>query len=285
MKRWYKYLLNYDTDRKFMPKDEAFEDHKRSMKGYNSSKGYSSKEDFFTVHFHGAHPRHGHYHGYLINRLKKEGDILSIGSGRCVNELLLMEEGFAVTCSDLEQPCQQETMQLFPHLKFMKYDVTKGSASRKFDSVISLSMFYLFDEEELLRVFKNVRDSLKSGGTFVFDPGGAENNLITRIIDDIICPSEMLMLKFLKKLLRRENCVVTKKHHGCRTTDAEIISIARRSGFDLCDMKKYDHFTEFGMRSIFFGKMPKKMVELLGRVVPYIRMFCFKKVDSSIDKM
>jgi len=277
MKTWYKYFINPGNEKKFIPLDATFDDHKRSMEGYDSSKGYLSKEEFFENYFHRAHLRHKYYHDYLKAHLKKEDDTLSIGSGRCVNELLLMEDGFNITCSDLEQPCRRETMRLFPRLQFMNYDVTKGPASRKFDRIISLSMFYLFDNAQLSEIFKNVADSLRAEGTFILDPCGAENNLGTRLIDDFICPSEMALIKILKKIFRGEDCVVAKKHQGYRTTDAEIISIAKRAGLDLCDMEKYDYFTEFGMRSNIFGRLPKRLVGLLGRAVPYVRMFNFKK--------
>lgn len=277
MKKWYKYRLSCKEEERSLPKDTTFDDHKRSMMGYSCDKGYSSKEEFFKTHFYDAHPRHRYYHDYLTSHLKKGDDIFSVGSGRCVNELLLIEDGFNVTCSDLEQPCRNETMRLFPDIRFMEYDITKGPVAHKFDSVISLSMCYLFDEEDLSRVFKNISDNLKPGGTFILDPCGAEDNLGTRFIDDLLCPSEMILIKILKTLLHRDGRVITKKHHGYRTTDAEIAAIAGKAGLSLCDIKKYDYFTEFGMRSNIFGMLPRGFVEVFGRAVPYIRMFSFKK--------
>jgi len=277
MKIWYKHFMNYEDKKKFLPKDATFDDHKKSMDGYDSSKGYGSKEDYFRVHFYNEHPRLRRYHAYLKVHLKKDDEILSVGSGRCVNELLLAEEGFNIMCSDLEQPCKEETMRLFPCVQFMKYDVTKGPTARKFNCIFSLSMFYLFDEKQLLNVFENIANSLEPGGNFIFDPGGAKNNIITRLIDDFICPVETWLIKILQKVIKKKDCVVTKKHQGYRATNKEIISIANRAGFSLCDIKTDDYFTEFGMRSILFSRLPKGLVGLLGRSVPYVRMFCFKK--------
>jgi SAM-dependent methyltransferase len=276
MKTWYKYSLNYDNGKKFLPKDETFDDHKKSMQGYDSSKGYCSKEQFFKVYFYDGHSRHRDYHDYLKKNLKKGDEILSIGSGRCVNELLLTEEGFNITCSDLEQPCQRETMWLFPHLKFVKYDVTKAPSDHKFDSIVSLSMFYLFDEKQLFEVFKNIADGLKHGGIFVFDPGGAEDNLLTKLIDDVLCPFEAYLRVISHKVLKRENCIVTKKHQGYRAANDEIVSMANKAGFRLCDIKTDDYVTEL-RRIRFFELLPEKFVGLFGRSAPYVRIFNFKK--------
>ncbi|MFA5142594.1 MAG: class I SAM-dependent methyltransferase [Candidatus Omnitrophota bacterium] len=277
MRSWYKYFINYNTEEKIVAKDASFADHKKSMEGYSSAKGYGSKEDFFRTHFLNAHPRHRYYHDYLRTHLNKADNILSIGSGRCVNELLLAEEGFSITCSDLEQPCMGETARLFPGMRFMKYDVTKGPVEDKFDSIICLSIFYLFDKTMLAEVFRNVSDSLKPGGSFIVDPCGAENNVWTRIIDDIICPLEMVLIMFLKRLTGKRRCIVTKKHQGYRTTNAELTAIAGKAGFRLRSIEKYDHFTEFGMRSNFFSRLPKGIVRLFGRGAPYVRMISFEK--------
>jgi len=277
MKKWYKYSLNYKDNTRYFPKDTTFEDHKRSMRGYEPDKGYGSKEEFFKTYFYEAHPRHRHYHDYLKRHLKKGDNILSIGSGRCANELLLIEEGFDITCSDFEQPCREETIALFPGLRFIRYDVTRAPVESKVDSMVSLSMFYLFDADQLAGVFKNISDSLKPGGNFILDPGGAENNLGTRLIDEIICPLEAWLIKILHKILKNKNCVVAKKEQGYRTTDAEIMSIAKKAGFSLYDTEHKDHLTEFGMRSVILGRMPRGVVELFGRAVPHVRMFAFKK--------
>lgn len=276
MKKWHKYFLSYENEKKFLPRDETFDDHKASMHWNDSDKGYGSKEEFFKIYFYGAHPRHRFYHDYLTRKLKKEDEVLSVGSGRCVNELLLMEEGFNITCSDLDRVCQKPAENIFPHMKFFKYDAARGSCEHKFDCVISLSVFYLFDKDELLRVFAHIADSLKAGGTFIFDPGGAENNLLTKMIDDFICPSEPNLVRIARKVIKGKKSFVTKKHQGYRTTNGEIITIAGKAGFQLRDMECGDYMTEL-RRSIFFQKLPDSIVGLLGRTAPYVRMFNFKK--------
>lgn len=275
MRKWYKYIVNYENNVRFVQRDEAFSDHKKSM-FYDSNIGYNSKEEFFKVYFYNGNHRCKIYNNYLRRYLKKEENILSVGSGRSINELLLIEDGFDIVCSDLELPCKEEVLRLFPNLRFVKYDVTTFPFKTKFDSVISLEMFYLFDKNTLSRVFKNVAECLKAGGRFILCPGGAEDNLFSYINDEIICNCEANLLHIVQRLRRRE-CVVTKKHQGYRTKDEEIVSAAEGVGFNLCNLEKTDYLTEFGMRSILLGKVPKRIIGIIGRVIPCVRMFTFMK--------
>jgi len=276
MRRWYKYILNYESNQKFFPKDETYNDHRESMGGYKSDRGYSSKEEFFRVYFYDAHPRIKYYHDYLKQHLKKEEKTLSIGSGRCVNELLLMEDGCDIICSDLAQPCKQETLGIFPKLRFVKHDIISSLFEYKFDCIISLSLFYLFDEKYILNVFKNVAESLKSGGKFIFDIGGAEDNLCSYIIDEFICKYGTRLKKLVQNNIRQKKCVTAKKHHGYRSKNEEIISIAKMAGFTLCDIKCSDYITEISRNSLL-SKLPKRIINIIGRPVPYVRMFNFVK--------
>lgn len=275
MRKWFKYILNYENNVRFVQKNEAFSDHKKSM-FYDSNIGYSSKEEFFKVYFYDGNHRYKIYNNYLRQYLKKEEDILSIGSGRCINELLLIEDGFDIVCSDLGQPCNEETLRLFPNLKFVKYDIRVFPFETKFDSIISLEMFYLFDKNILSRVFKNVAESLKVGGRFILSPGGAEDSLFSYINDEIIINCETNLLHIVQRLRRRE-CVVTKRHQGYRTKDEEIVSAAEDAGFSLSSLEKADYLTEFGMRSILLGKVPKRIIAIIGKLIPCVRMFTFVK--------
>lgn len=108
MRKWNKYILNYESVLSFLQKDVTYCDHKNTMGGYNAENGYGNKEEFFRVYFY-SQLRFKYYHDYLKENLKKSEKVLSIGSGRCINELLLAEEGFDITCSDLDQPCREKT--------------------------------------------------------------------------------------------------------------------------------------------------------------------------------
>lgn len=276
MRIWYKYFLSHAGGQRYVPKDETFDDHKRSMQGYDASRGYSSKEEFFKTYFHEAHSRHRDYHDYLAGTIDRSARILSIGSGRCVNELMLADQGFDVTCSDLDWPCREEAARLFRDMKFTRYDATRAPAHSSYDCVVSLSMFYLFDREQLVKVFANIAGSLRPGGLFILDPGGAQDNLITRLIDCVICPLECAMVKLLLGILKKKRYIVTKKHQGYRTTDRDIVSAAGKAGFELRDMRTCDYLTELH-RSRLFEKLPDALVGALGRSAPYIRIFKFRK--------
>ncbi len=282
MKKWYKYILNYENSQKFLSRDETYDDHRKSMHGYKSDRGYGNKDEFFKVYFYNiynnlANSRFRHYHSYLKNRLEKGKEILSIGSGRCVNELLLIENGYNIICSDLEQTCMKETMRIFPRLRFVKYDVRKSPFGQKFDSIISLSIFYLFDEQELLRVFKNIAGSLKLCGKFIFDPGGAENSFLTYLIDEIVCKIESRPRWIVKSIIEKRRSVIAKKHQGYRSKDKEIILLAEKAGFRLDNLKSSNYTVEIGRSVLLSRLLPHTVIKRIGKLVPHVRMFSFVK--------
>lgn len=281
MRRWFKYLLNCSDNVKYLPIDQSFEDHARTMGGYTSDIGYTSQDDFFQVYFYNGHARLKAYAQQLSTKLERGEKILSIGSGRCVNELLLMKEGHDVICSDLTQPCKEATMKIFPNLHFVEFDIISSPFRQKVDSIISLSVFYLFDKDMLQTVFKHVAMSLNKGGKFIFDPGGATNSFWTRTMDEVICKYEAYLKAFLFGLLGRKNCVVTKKHHGYRNTNQEVVAIAESCGFKLVGVHCSDPITEVE-RAWFLRHLVKKYSPLrrlickFGSMMPYVRMFAFK---------
>ena len=275
MRKWYKYIVNYENNLRSLPKDKTFCEHKEWM-GHDSGRGYNSKEEFFRTHFYNGRPQVRHYHDYLRQYLKKEEEVLSVGSGRCINELLLIEQGFNIVCSDLDQPHREETLRLFSNLRFINYDITSSPFSYKFDSIICLSIFYLFDRDQLFMAFKNINGSLRPGGKFILDPGGATDNLITYINDEIICKYEAYLLHMIQKL-RKRRCVVSKKHQGYRTTNKEMILIAKKAGFTLSNLESGDYLTEIGKRSMLLQRFPERIINAIGRFSPYVRMFTFIK--------
>ncbi len=71
------------------------------MGGYSSDESYLEKDTFFQRHFV---RRYAIYDEYLRRHLDKSEEILSIASGRCVNELRLIDDGYSVSCSDIQFP-------------------------------------------------------------------------------------------------------------------------------------------------------------------------------------
>lgn len=268
MRKWYKYLLTCDTAR------------------YNKygnppeKKNPDNREDFFRTYFaHGPHSvRFRHYHNFLQRHLSKEEKILSVGSGNCVNEVLLMEQGFNIICSDIEQPDRKETFKLFPHIRFVRHNIKTHSFIYRFDCIISLSLLYLFNEQELPQVFQNMADSLEPGGRLIFDFGAAEDNVFTYLLDEGICKLEMGSRQLLHYVTGRKRNTLFKKHHGYRTKNKEVISIAEEAGFVLQSLTTADYLTEL-KRSNIFNKLGEKTLGRMGKFVPYVRMFVFAKKD------
>ena len=89
MRKWYTYWLDPDcTGKIYVPLDTTYDDHKESMGSYKADNAYKSKIKFFNTYFFNYQQnRSEYYDNFLRKHLKKQGDILSIASGRCANEL------------------------------------------------------------------------------------------------------------------------------------------------------------------------------------------------------
>jgi SAM-dependent methyltransferase len=199
--------------------------------------------------------------------------IFSIGSGRCVNEAFLVSKGYDILCSDLEWPCKEQTLLLFPELKFMVFDVMSDTMEYRFDCVISLSMCYLFDKNDLQKAFKKIYDIIKPGGRFILDPGGAEDSAMTYFIDEIVCRFEAQIGR-LKNF--RESQVVEKKWHGYRSKNYEIVSVSESVGFKPHSFKVANYTTEIERSRLLTG-LPAVLRKVIGRHMPYVRLFTFIK--------
>lgn len=293
MRKWYKYYFDDSFDgivRKDMDKD--YNDHSSSMGTYLPCESYDSKEAFFNKYYFGAdHRKFGfllrwkeYYNDFLEKHLDKAHGILSIGSGRCANELFLAGKGYKILCSDLEQlPAYDRTKKLFPDFEYMILDILESPAPRRHDAVISLSLIYLFDSNKLERFFNNVAGSMKTNGVFILDSGGAPDNLFSYLVHDIMLKYEAKSIHFLRRVLKHKRSGLVVKHEGYLRSDAEIVKVAAKSGLVLRAKNDYDTLREF-RRSVLFNKFIKegsafeKMFEELGRGVPFIRMFKFEKV-------
>jgi len=156
MRIWYKTLI---VPAEGMPKsaelDETFSDHATTMGGYECE-GYDSVEEYYTCHYYFS-PRHVCYERFLRCHLPKQGRVLSLASGRAVNEMRLVNEGYDILCSDLEPVCPQQTEKLFPGYRFMRFDILRSPLpSAHFDAVLSLGYAYLLDDKNLELFFSRV---------------------------------------------------------------------------------------------------------------------------------
>ena len=71
--------------------------------------------------------------------------------------------------------------------------------------------------------------------------------------------------------------------NGWRRTNQEIINCAKKYGLDIVTTKNYDYLTEFkrsyilSRLKIFDYYLMRKIFSFVGHLVPYIRMFKFRK--------
>ncbi len=283
MRAWYKYLLIDAKEDALKDIDENFEDHIKTM-NYAQEKGFSSKEDFYQTYYENHHERYKTYQQMLTANISLEEEVLFLGSGRCVNEAVLKEQGYRVTCSDLNVLKPVQT--LFPELSYVSYDVTKGVyPEKKVDVIVALSVFFLFDQNRLREVIQNMKGSLTPGGTIIFDMGGAEDNVWTRFFDWIVQGFEMFIKMIYVNLLRAQRMKLIKKQHGFRYKDKEIINLFAQEGFTLKDIDRSDYTTELE-RSLVLGRLSRsimvvrKFLSRIGRVSPYVRIFVFQREHS-----
>lgn len=286
MRKWYKYYLDCSINGiKTVGIDSSFDDHSRAMGNFDPDAAYDDKALFFKKYFFGyQYNRLEHYNDFLEKHLNKEDEILSIASGRCANELWLIEKGYKVTCSDIDvMNAYKKTKELFPSLNWIKIDILQEPVINKFDSIVCLSLIYLFDMKKLSLFFSNIAQSLKPGGYLILDSAGAPDNMLSFSIHDIYLKFETILKGLLKCILKGRMTDLVIKDFGYRRTDKEIIEVAAKYGLRLAAQKNYAFLTEF-RRSLIFNKLIKdgtvieKFFAILGRKIPYIRMYKFKKI-------
>ena len=89
MRVWYKFFLykksKIDTNLK---KDKEFSEHEKSIGGYDANAHYRNKSLFLQKYLTN---RYHVYFTFFKKNLLKEYKILSLGSGRCISELSLLD--------------------------------------------------------------------------------------------------------------------------------------------------------------------------------------------------
>jgi SAM-dependent methyltransferase len=285
MRKWFKYRLVESKKKTVYEKiDCNFDDHQKAMGGYTVDKAYESKDALFREYYYGYHlGRLESYAHFLKKHLKKSDKILSIGSGRCLNEIRLLEEGYQVVCSDLVvSEAVLATKALFPSLEFTVLDITKNPTNVKYDKIIALSLIYLFDDEKLTRLFINVSQSLKDGGGLIIEIPGIPDNFMGNFFYHYYLKFELFILNLIRFVVKKSSQGTAIKHHGYLRGDEEIINFANNHGFGLVDK------TEFGFLGDLYGRSIS--LQLLFKFAPFLakpkfhaRMLFFrKKINSGV---
>ena len=283
MRPWYKFTVSDGANESiYQPISESFGDHERDIGGYGETDAYETKQSYFERYYFGNR-RIENYDLFIQKTLTEGQNTLSLGSGRCANELMLQERGYRVTCSDLGQPrALQATRRIFPQLEHVQLDILAECPPKRYDAILCLSVIYLFDDDQLDRFFKNVREGLVGGGSLIFDAPGSPDTLPAWFLHDILLKFEAQTFRLLRTIKRRRDPGLIRKHHGYRRTDTEILEIATANRFHLICQENYDFLTEFERSYVLRRLMNRSfrirgMFERIGRSFPYARMYQMKR--------
>ena len=265
-----------------LKKDKDFSEHEKSMGGYDANAHYRNKSLFLQKYLT---DRYHVYFTFLKKNLLKEYKILSLGSGRCISELLLLDFGYNITCSDMEIPrCYEQSKKIFKDFRYEKLNILSDNLSQKFNSIICFSMLYLFEKKELEIFFKKTNNALEPNGLLIVDPGGGENNFFSFICDQIYLPFESFLV-FLFSKFSKKKYFLFKKHQGYRFSNNELMKIASKNGFELLKVEQSDYYQELKRSKIInfiINKFPKTKIILaiFGKFIPYVRIFKFKRINE-----
>ena len=281
MKKWNKIIIDRSNKITKVNKPKNFKDFSEEMGGYDVNEYYKSKKSFFEFYFHGRYVIWSNYLKSSINPFTKT---LSIASGNGINELALISNNFNIICSDLEIPqCYEALKKLFGHFDYLKLNILKDIINIEFDNIYSISTCYIFSDQNLEKFFINVHKMLKKNGILILDFGGSEYNLTSFFFIDIYLVIETYLIYYLSKIFNKKIGFKFYNNFGYRRKNCEIKKFAKKFGFEFIDIKEYDYLTEL-QRSILIRKiieyfpLSKKIFASLGKMIPYIRMFKFKKI-------
>ena len=283
MRKFNKFFLSKNSEVSMnLKKDQSYFDYKRTMDDYNENEYYKNKELFLEKYLV---EQYKSYNYFVKKHLLKKERILSIGSGRCIPELPLINDGYNIICSDMEIPkCYEASKKIFCDYKYKKLNILKDSLDEKFNSVICFSVIYSFQKKELEIFFKKIYNSLEFNGLLIFDPGGCEDNLFSFIYNEIYLPIESYLIFLLSKLFGRQYFLF-KKHNGYRFSNKELIKLAKENGFEFFRIYESDYQQEFyrsKLLSLLMRKftITKSIFSIFGRLFPYVRIFKFKKINE-----
>tara|TARA_Y200000002_G_C22587997_1_gene623861 strand:- start:71 stop:925 length:855 start_codon:yes stop_codon:yes gene_type:complete len=281
MRKWFKYSIEFKNLKKnTIRKHSLYQDFEKSMGGYTKNKFYKNKRVFIEGFLRG---RFNDYNDFLNNNLNKKKKIISIASGRCINELVLINKGFDIHCSDLGIPKSYNiSKKIFQKFKFFKFNILKQHLNKRYQVALALGLIYVFSKEDLDKFFFNINKSIKIKGNLILDSSSSSNNFYTRIFDKYILKFETYFISFCLNLIGKTN-VVVKRHHGYKFTNTELVRIAQQNGFKLVLKKEQDYLSEL-LRSNIINKIYmrikifKYFLILFGYPMPYLRIFKFIKV-------
>lgn len=150
-----------------------------------------------------------------------------------------------------------------------------------------MSFAYLLDAQALDAFMERVRALLAPGGVFILDSAGSPDNALANVIHEVAVPIDARVECAVRNLRARlaggERRVVRRKHQGYRYSDREYVTIAARHGLELDAMSHMDFENEWRRLFVYryaLRRIPpiKAALLRLGRRIPYVRMFAFRRV-------
>ena len=285
MRKWIKYSLDREhVGTRRVDHDRSFDDHKLAMGGYHPDESYVSREEFFRKYFYGFQVGRLEFSNDFLRRsLSKHERVLSIGSGRCASELHLMEDGYDITCSDLDYfEAYAATKSLFPSFRFLPLDFLCEPAPETYDAVVAVGLISLFDNDDLVKFLQNVAHTLRPGGHLILDSSGSPDNLMSFLLHDVWLNAETRLKRHVKFLLTGHRPGLIIKHHGYRRSEDDIVSAANHTGLQLVDKGNYAFTFEFKRswtlsRMMRSNRLIEQLFRSIGQRIPFVRMFKFRK--------
>ena len=138
MIRWKKIVFNKSNKITQINNKKDFFDFSNEVElgGYKPNDYYTSKDKFFNHYL--KLDRYKTWSEYLKFNLEKGKNILSIASGRGINELDLIANKYNITCSDLEIPdCYRASLNLFGEFKYIKLNILKNKTKDRYHFIFS----------------------------------------------------------------------------------------------------------------------------------------------------
>ncbi len=115
----------------------------------------------------------------LIDRDKVKSALdLGCGNGILTNELKNFGFNVEVTGLDASDEMLNIAKNNYPEIKFIKGDATNFKLNSPVDLIFSNAVLHWIEKSSQPKMMECVNNSLKSGGQFIFEMGGHENNIL-----------------------------------------------------------------------------------------------------------
>lgn len=279
MKVFYKYWVEPGNGKEFRSIEHNFQSHSSATQGYEVDETYKSKQSFLMKWFCGKYVT---YDSFIKGFVSQKDNILSIASGRCINELVLIEEGYNVTCSDLDIPKSYiPSENLFKEFAFEKLNILEEAPSRIYDAIICIGLVWAFNKDEMAVFFKNVHKGIKDRGLLIIELSLSPDNFLSFLLYDIYLRAESNVLRLIAPMFGKSFKRI-KEVHGYRYKTKEIIQIANDNRFEVIDFLSCEPLLEFQRSPILSRLIAKfsfisKLLTLSGANIPNSRLFALRR--------